>query len=295
MDGVRSIAAATDFSADAGRAARRAALLADEHGVPLELLHVVSAPELERLRNAFRGRAEVAERITADAQRALEAAAAELSSPTRQVRTRLAVGDVRGELVAASGDGVVLVVGARGDSGLADVLFGSTAERVVREAAGPVLVVRAEPRGAYENVLVGVDLESGCGALLREVGRLVPQARLTALHAYRVPFEGALRRAGVRDDEVERHRGATLKAALDGIAALAAEAPGIAPRVTAASERGDPARLLVDYGSRIRADVIAVARRGRRALAAFVLGSVARRVVADADRDVLVLPGPPAG
>ena len=197
-------------------------------------------------------------------------------------------------LKSSGGPDVLVVMGARGESGLADIFFGSTAERVVREAAGPVLVVRAEPREAYRNVLVGVDLESSCGALLRDAAGLVPQARITALHAYQVPFEGALRRAGVREEEIERHRASALMEALDGIAALGRDAVGDGRKLIAAGERGEPARLLVQHAKRIDADLIAVARRSRSRIQAMLIGSVARRVVADADRDVLVLRGPAA-
>ena len=291
MDNLRTVVVATDFSEGAQRAVRRAALIARERGLPLELLHVVSEPALERVRAWFRERADLVDRLTADACQSLDAAAAALENPASPVHTRLVFGDIAAEIEAASAAEVLLVMGARGEGALGDVLFGSTAEKVVREAEGPVLVVRAEPREAYRNVLVGVDLETSCGALLRDAAALLPQARLTALHAYHVPFEGALRRAGVREEELERQRGEALRGALDAITALGREA---ARDVVAAGERGDPARLLVQHARRIDADLIAVARRSRSRIEAMLIGSVARRVVADADRDVLVLRGPAA-
>ena len=294
MDNLRAIVVATDFSEGAERAVRRAALIARERGLTLDLLHVVSEPALERVRTWFQERTDLVDRLTADACQSLDAAAAALATPETPVHTQLAVGDIAAEIEAASGPDVLVVMGARGESGLSDMFFGSTAERVVREAEGPVLVVRTEPREAYRNVLVGVDLETSCGALLRDAAGLVPQARITALHAYQVPFEGALRRAGVREEEIERHRASALKEALDGIGALGHEAVGGARQLIAAGERGEPARLLVQHARRIDADLIAVARRSRSRLQAMLIGSVARRVVADADRDVLVLRGPAA-
>jgi nucleotide-binding universal stress UspA family protein len=291
VDNLHSIVAATDFSEDAQRAVRRAALIARERGLPLELLHVVSEPALERVRAWFRDRSDLVDRLTDDACASLDAAAKALATPGTPVHTRLAVGDIAAEIEFASSPGALLVMGARGETPLADLVFGSTAERVVREATGPVLVVRSEPRQAYRNVLVGVDLETSCGALLRDAGNLLPGARLTALHAYQVPFEGALRRAGVREEELERQRGEALRRTLDAITALGREA---ARDVVAAGERGDPARLLVQHARRIDADLIAVARRSRSSLQALLIGSVARRVVAESDRDVLVLRGPAA-
>jgi len=289
MNDLHAIIVATDFSEGAARAARRGALLADERGLPIELLHVVSAPALEGVRAWFRDRSGLAERLTADARQSLDAAAASLAAPGRSVSTRLVVGDVHDELIAESDPGVLLVVGARGETTLGDLLFGSTAERVVRDSEGPVLVVRSEARDPYRNVLVGVDLESGCAAMLRDVVDFSPSARFTGLNAYRVPFEGALLRAGVPSEEIGRQRAGALQAALDAIEAHSAQ---VGQRVIPAAERGDPGRVLVEHARRSGADLLAVARRSRSPFEYLLIGSVARRVVAEADRDVLVLRGP---
>lgn len=287
-----AIVVATDFSEDAARAARRAALLADARGLPLELLHVMSAPGLDGVRAWFRERPDLAERLEADARRSLDAAAAALAAPGRAVTTRLAVGDVRAEIAAASSPSVLLVLGARGGTTLPGLLFGSTAERVVRDAAGPVLVVRSEPSHPYRNVLVGVDLERGSAPLLEAVVDFSPHARITALNAYDVPFEGGLRRAGVPQDEIERHHAATLREALASLETLGRESAPIGQRVVPTAERGAPVRLLAERAKRLGADLIAVARRSRSVLHSLLIGSVARRVVAEADCDVLVLRGP---
>lgn len=294
MNDLHTIVVATDFSGSAVRAALRAKAIAEERGLPLELLHVVSASGLERVRTWFRDPADIAERLTADARRSLDAAAAALGAPGKPLRTRIVVGDVAAEIVAASAPGVLLVLGAHGASTLGDLFFGSTVERVVRESDGPVLVVRDEAVAPYRNVLVGVDLDRGCSTLLGSVAGFFPRARLTALHAYDVPFEGALQRSGVTTDAIERHRGETLNAALDAIAALGRKANGADARVIPVAGRGDPARLLVEHAYRIGADLVAVARRSRSAVASLLIGSVARRVLVEAEGDVLVLRAPAA-
>jgi len=57
------IVAATDFSADAGNAVLRAAMLAPQLGGRLELLHVVDRSALDALRLWVRTPADVAERL----------------------------------------------------------------------------------------------------------------------------------------------------------------------------------------------------------------------------------------
>lgn len=290
METLRRIVVATDFSEGAARAARRGALLAKTHGIPIELLHVVSASGLQSVRAWFVDRVDLADQITADAGRLLGEASAALGG---HATTQLVVGDVYQELIARSGPDVLLVMGARGETTLGDLLFGSTAEHVVRDAAGPLLVVRSEAHEPYRSILTGMDLESGCSRLLNEVVDFEPGARLIGLHAYRVPFEAGLQRAGVSAEEMTRHRSAAARAALNAVEALG-EGPSFNGRsLTPVAERGDPGRLLVEVGKRMNADLIAVARRSRSVIQSLLIGSVARHVVAEADRDVLVLRGPP--
>ena len=58
--------------------------------------------------------------------------------------TDKAVGEPAAEIVAAAQDGKfdVIVVGTHGRTGLAHVLLGSVAERVVRRSTMPVITVR---------------------------------------------------------------------------------------------------------------------------------------------------------
>ncbi|HKP00647.1 MAG TPA: universal stress protein, partial [Nitrospiraceae bacterium] len=63
------------------------------------------------------------------------------------VTTRVATGIPSEEVITAAKaeDADLLVVGTRGKTGLAHILLGSTAERVIRGAPCPVLTVRTEP------------------------------------------------------------------------------------------------------------------------------------------------------
>lgn len=169
---------------------------------------------------------------------------------------------------------------------------------VVRNSTDSIRWARPgqESRGmdAYRRVVVGLDLATGSAELLRKVMRLFPLARITAVHAYDTPHEGALQRAGVQMDEIHRQRAEALVSALarlGRIAERAGAAPGDVVRIV---DRADPARLLIDQAQAQDADLIVVARRSRSRLASLLLGSVSRRVVEEADRDVLVLRAPAA-
>ncbi len=53
---------------------------------------------------------------------------------------------------------------------------------------------------------------------------------------------------------------------------------------------GDPARMLLDYAERVDADLVVVGRRGAGLIERIMLGSVANRVVHDAECPVLLVP-----
>jgi nucleotide-binding universal stress UspA family protein len=277
------IVAATDFSDDAGKAVRRAALLASRHGAALDVLHVVSRPALDALREWVPP--ERAARLVDDARRLLDEAAAAAGAP---VKARLAVGDVLQEILGACAQASLLVVGAHGLNPLRDAILGTTAERLAGRCPVPILVVRAAPQAGYRSVLVALDLLPGSANFVEAAVRIAPGALVAAAHAYDVPFEGALARAGVEQAEIERHRidaAAKARAAIEALGA-AAGAAGIVPIV----ERAHPARHVVDTQRSIGADLVVIGKRRRGALESLLLGSVTRHVLADAEADVLVMP-----
>ena len=53
---------------------------------------------------------------------------------------------------------------------------------------------------------------------------------------------------------------------------------------------GDPARMLLEYAARVEAEVMVIGRRGAGLIERIMLGSVANRVVHDAECPVLLVP-----
>ena len=276
------ILAATDFSADAGNALRRAALLAKNRSEPLEVLHVVSRPSLDALREWVP--AGVAERLVEDARRLLEEAIASAAVPAK---ARVVVGEVVDEINAAGAHASLLVVGAHGLNPLRDAILGTTAERLVGRCTPPILVVRAAPQAEYRSALVALDLLPGSAGLLEAALRVAPRALIAAAHAYDVPFDGMLQRAGVDTTVIDRHRVEAASRARSAIETLGAAAgvKSIVPII----ERTHAARHIVDTLRSLRADLVVIGKRRRGAVESVLLGSVTRHVLADAEADVLVV------
>jgi len=201
---------ATDFSASSSRAEERAALLAAEHGARLTLLHSLSGLALERLRGLLlHGYASSEAQLIGHYEDALRRLAEDLAGRWQiEVTPLLTVGQPHREISrAAQKIGADMVVlGAMGEHPAREFFLGATAERVVREATMPVLVVRSEPDGPYRRVLVPLDLSVQSPAVAELACRIAPGAHLTLAHAFEVPFEGKLNFAGVSEEDIQRYR-----------------------------------------------------------------------------------------
>lgn len=292
VSALQSILAATDFSEEAGHATARAALIAHGQPAALELIHVISEPSLSAVKSLLTASAGIEECLVADAGEALRTAAARIfQAHGLKAAVRVCVGDVVQEILAAGSRADLIAVGGHGANPLRDLILGSTAERLLGRRTTPVLVIKRAPAQPYKRVLLAVDFSGSAAAALDFAMRLAPQAEFTLLHAYNVPFESKLSMAGVPKVEIERYRRDAEHRAREQIESLilagAKGRTGIVPSVA----RGDAPFLILNKQEALNADLIVLGCRRQSAMAAFLLGSVSRHVLADAQCDVLVLPG----
>jgi nucleotide-binding universal stress UspA family protein len=147
----RNVLLATDFSPAAREGAGHAAALAGAEGAALHLLHVVEEfAYWESFNLKHFPSPEVFEELESNARIALEDLVRDEELGT-DVVTHVRHGKPFLEIIRAARDlaADVLVIGSHGQSGLAETLFGSTAEKVVRKAPCAVLVVR-HPEHRFE-------------------------------------------------------------------------------------------------------------------------------------------------
>ena len=222
------------------------------------------------------------------------------------LHTRIATGIPCEEVLAAvkAEDSDLVVVGTKGKSGLAHVLLGSTAERVIRTAPCPVLTVRmdsddvsaaeAGPCGgiSLNRILVPVDF-SDCSLEAVEYAALMAQrhnASLTLLHvlepvSYGLDF--TLLQTGKREEIRER-----LTARLGDMTRALTEA-----KIQADSQvrGGTPFESILDSAKTIPADLIVMGTHGRRGLSHALSGSVAEAVLRQSRCPVLTVRSPKYG
>ncbi|MFN4115214.1 MAG: universal stress protein [Inhella sp.] len=282
---MKQILAATDFSASADGALQRAALLAVERGLPLQLLHVL--PELGSLTRWAGDAAGDALRLDAGLQ--LEQLAARLRAGSGAVvDAQCRSGSVVDELLRARGADDLLVLGARGASLWRRLALGTTAERLIRRAPGAALVVRQPPVAPYRRLLLGVDFSPATPALLVWARAVAPTAHWLIAHVYAVPHADKLYLAGVDAATVEHYREGARQQALAGLQQLveSGQLAGISHSFQLLD--GEPGIQLLELAQQQGADLLAVGKRGQSAAEDLLLGSVAQHLLAEAEIDVLI-------
>ena len=143
---VKKILCPTDFSENSEHAMKYALALATLSQAQLELLHVVEPiayPQSTELFEPMLDEVELTMKMEAAYQKQLEDQVVALKDDYPKITGKLVTGNTFLEIIqAARGDVDMIVMGTHGRTGLAHVLIGSVAERVVREAPCPVLTVK---------------------------------------------------------------------------------------------------------------------------------------------------------
>lgn len=226
--GLQTLLAATDLSAPSRHAALRGALLAQQHGAGLEILHVLPTRALDELRHFLDAEGDSLQaRIRAQASDTLVQWAEELGAPRgMRVHAELREGAVINAIAAraAALRADLLIMGAHGQNHMRHWLLGATSERLLHTISISLLAVKQTPRRDYQSVLVPVDFSPWSRAAIDLARAVAPQAALVLLHVYEMPFEGKMRFAGIAETVIHAHREAHQGQALDRLRQMASEA-----------------------------------------------------------------------
>lgn len=286
-----SILVATDHSAGARRAVERAALLAAACGARLTVLHVLAGGAFGELRRWLGSESAPADTLLAEAETATSRLATEVAAAHGiAAEARVVVDRVASAIVACADriEAGLIVVGAHGSGPLPRFGIGSTAERVLRLARRPLLLVRQHAHAAYRRVLVPVDFSDWSLPTLALARALAPGAHVLLLHAWSVPWEGKLELAGIDRQTIDRCRQAAAFEAAGGLDRLAAAAGLVPGGWSPVLAHGEPVAAILEHEERGDADLVALGKHGRDVLRELLLGSTTRRVLGESSEDVLV-------
>lgn len=214
------------------------------------------------------------------------ARAAREAFPALTVTTEVRVGRAAPELIKASRDAAMVVLGARGHGRVTGLLVGSVSQQVAMYARCPVVVVRGT--GDRGPVVVGVDGSPAAADALRFA---VEYAAATGVPVRAVRAEYVELPMGAPPgawyaDLVDRSSQAT-EAARRAVEDVAADHPGVDIELEVV--RRHPEAALVEEAA--DAGLLVVASRGLGGFTGLMLGSVSQGVLSRAQVTVAVVPG----
>ncbi len=144
MFNVKNILLPTDFSKLSLSAAQYAVDLANQYGAKIHLLHVIEkTPPILTIHSLDLSEEKIIKSIEDDARESLNKTLAKLSGGGAEILTVLKKGLDYDEIVNYSQENSidVIVIATHGRTGVLHTLIGSVAEKVIRYAKCPVLVI----------------------------------------------------------------------------------------------------------------------------------------------------------
>lgn len=279
---MKSILIATDLSARSDRALDRAISLAREHGAALTVVHVVDDDLPYTIAEAQTTAAEAAIRKHVDALTA--DAGPEVSIDVVCERPHIGILEA-----SEKADADLIVLGAHREDKFADMFRGTTAERVMRAGAVPVLLVKDRVTGPYLRIMVAVDFSvSSRRAFEFSVG-LAPAGRFHLVHAYDVPFKGFLYSRQTRDEVNTQHEAQFRQMVESEMATFLASRDGPDPEIERIMEEGAARDVIYRQVRRLEPDLLVMGTHGRTGVALAALGSVAEDQLRAPPCDVLAV------
>jgi nucleotide-binding universal stress UspA family protein len=288
MQNLQRICAGTNFTPESTVAVHSAATLARATGAHLDLVHVVHAPALyERVLQRTRPNDE---ELRARAAAHLQQSAVGGPFEGLDIGHHVRIGTPFAELIAAAhelGAGL-LVVGARKRSSLTDLLLGSTAERVLRKAGVPVLLVRRALAEQPRCILAPTDFSDASRPALIEAVALARRwrAHLVLLHVIEPIVQSYAWATDLAGGEIYVIEPAQLQPEWDAlIADLALEGVDWEQQTI----KGEVSTTIAAAAQSLSADLVVISTHGRTGLTHALLGSVAEGVARAADTNVLTV------
>lgn len=292
MEKIQRILAATDFSPRANQAVRRAALLAAEHEAELYLLYVLPAFPLEVLKRLIAETPlETEQRLYNRAKIALQNKAQVAGSGGIRVKHHVAIGRPHTEInrYAERHHADLIVIGDHGESFAQELFLGTTASKTLRTGHYPLLIVKQEPKGKYEHVLVPVDFSQNSLNALEVAVKVAAQTPIHVLHAVEMPFGQKMKQAGFNAERIDLYRNEMLSNAREGMEKIVTDYAHGDARVTSIIEYGHAPEMIREKTQSLDIDLIVIGKRGQTELDEALFGSVTKHVLYETPSDVLVV------
>ncbi len=289
MNSPATILFATDLSSRCDRALDRSLLLSKQWSAPLVALTVVE-PGGTSHTLPLDAMGEAGAQARSNALRLAERRLrADLSVVDLPLSLRVEQGPVTDSILAAceAEKAGLIVTGVARNEALSRIVLGSSVDALARRSKVPLLVVRSRARSDYRKVVVASDFSPSSRTALELAASFFPEAGFTLFHAFGNPYPvlAGMDLAQARNDGhqiAEREATAFLQTC---------DLPQtVRERMRLALEYGDAGALLNARNALHPDELVVVGTQRRNALLGLLIGSVAERILEQAESDVLLVP-----
>jgi nucleotide-binding universal stress UspA family protein len=270
------IVVATDFSQASSRALQWTEAIATGRSAEVTVVHAIDPTPLGRS-------PEAADLLVQRAEERVVASCSSLAMRGIRVAAHCAIGRpwsvVRDAIDRTGAD--LVIVGNRGLSPIKRTLLGSNADRVLRTAQCPALVVHAmDMQPERLRVLIAtdfsIDAEEAISAFRRVFVRSAIRLELRVLHVT-IPPESL---ANIDTPLLEGPDWPSIESdATESVARVAEEFRAHGIETSHAVVRGSAARIILAESRAWRADLLVMGRHGQTGFERFLMGSTAERVL----------------
>lgn len=281
-----TILLATDLGARCDRALDRAVQLARQWRARLIALSVVDPGTLSTERVRAIPNPSWSKTAHDPVQHAFDQLRYNAGAPDVDLHLRVEegkVGDVLMRVAEEESAGLIVTGVARSES-LGHAILGSSVDWLARHSTLPVLVVRERTRGAYHSIVTPSDYSNSSRLGLEAAAALFPGTETAVFHAFTTSSFGTTN----EKDLIERSTQEALQKGEEFLNALPLS-PEQRQSIHVLAEHGEPVRLLYEYVRDHQIDLIALSTHGRSALFDILIGSIAKRILATAATDVLLV------
>jgi len=290
----KSILVGVDFTPCSAVALAQAVRLAGHSKAKVHVLHVIDTVVVTEMEEALAPiQKEIRAGLVRDAEQAWPAFAAGVEGAAMLPLTVAVNNRVAAMLEFAKKYSADLVVlGAFGGED-PDLGVGTLASTCVRSASADVLLARDDHRGPYRRVVVGVDFSETSKKALERAAALAhgDGAELHVLHVFQAPWKAVHWRAPnpAATPGFEKQYREGLEGRLHAFAdVIVNDAAPKSVRVVLHDHSGHRSGI-VDYASKVRADLVVLGTRGRTNLRDVFLGSTAEKTLRDCSTSVLAV------
>jgi nucleotide-binding universal stress UspA family protein len=197
---------------------------------------------------------------------------------------------------AIAGKHDLVIVGTRSRNPAARLVFGSTAQKLVRDCPAPVWITKPEELRDIRELLVANDFSDASLAATR-AGVAVAQAipsKLYVVHTLEFPFEAYLRTSGVSEEEVNKYRERMRSEAEQNVQSQITQTDyrtltyGVKIEIREGPVDTVIPQCIVDY----EVDLLVIGTQGRHGISRMFLGNTAERLLPHVHCSVLAVKPP---